>query len=505
MNELSRTSRSMRNVSVSLSTQAVLLVLAFVSRSVFVTYLGVEVLGVNTLFMSLLAVLGLADLGLNTAVMYSLYRPLATGDETAIAALVRLCGDLYRYVALAITVLGLVVALFLDRLVDAELPAREMYAGYLLLLATTALTYLMAHRAVLLVADQRLYLTTFYTFLFTAARHVSQIVVLVLTGSWLLFLTLHLVLTLASNAFVFWRIGRLYPYLGRLRPSLSGQERRDVLAHVRAMVVYRVGGVLLNNTDPVLISLLLGTVTLGYYSNYLLVVGSVLTFTELFFGSLAASVGNLSASSDAARGRLVFEEIGLLAFWIYGSVAVAFWVALDDVISLWLGETFVLEPVVALAVALNFYVYGVMSPVLAYRTATGVFRETRYVMLVTAAVNLLLSLALGSLIGLEGILFATVVARLSTNFWYEPWKLFSRHLGASSRDHFVRQLGFAALLLIAAALVALVVQPLDGRRVAAVVVGSLAAVVVVTVLVVAVFGRTPAARSVLARGKSLVR
>ncbi len=505
MSEVSRTARSMRNVGVSLSTQAVLLVLAFISRTVFVTYLGVEVLGVNTLLMSLLAVLGLADLGLNTAVMYSLYKPLADGDETTVAALVRLCGDLYRYVALTITVLGLVVALFLDRLVDADIPSTELYAGYLLLLATTALTYLMAHRAVLLVADQRQYLTTFYAFLFTAARHVSQIVALVLTGSWLVFLALHLVLTLASNAFVFRRVERLYPYLRRLRPSLSGEQRRGVLAHVRAMVVYRLGGVLLNNTDPILISLLLGTATLGYYSNYLLVVGSALTFTELFFGSLSASVGNLSASSDVARRRLVFEEIGLLAFWIYGSVAVAFWVALDDVISVWLGAAFVLEPVVALAVALNFYVYGVMSPVLAYRTATGVFRETRYVMLVTAAVNLLGSLALGSLIGLEGILLATVVARLSTNFWYEPWKLFSRHLGASSRDYFVRQVWFAMLLVIAGALVTLVVQPLDGQRVAAAAVGSIAAVVVVTALVLAVFGRTPAARSVLARGKGLVR
>ena len=341
-----------------------------------------------------------------------------------------------------------------------------MYAGYLLLLATTALTYLMAHRAVLLVADQRLYLTTFYTFLFTAARHVSQIVVLVLTGSWLLFLTLHLVLTLANNAFVFWRVGRLYPYVSRLRPSLSGEERRNVLGHVRAMVVYRVGGVLLNNTDPIVISLLLGTATLGYYSNYLLLVGSALTLTELFFGSLSASVGNLIASADVGRRRLVFEEIGLLAFWIYGSVAVAFWVAVDDVVALWLGEAFVLEPVVALAVALNFYVYGVMSPVMTYRTATAVFRETRFVMLVTAAVNLLLSLVLGSLIGLEGILLATVAARLSTNFWYEPWKLFQGQLGTSSRGYFARQAGFAAMLLTAGGLVTLLVQPFGGHHVA---------------------------------------
>ncbi len=505
MSEVSRTSRSMRNVSVSLSTQAVLLVLAFVSRSVFVTYLGVEVLGVNTLFMSLLAVLGLADLGLNAAVTYSLYKPLADGDETAIAALVRLCGDLYRYVALAITVLGLVVALFLDRLADADIPSRELYAGYLLLLATTALTYLMAHRAVLLVADQRLYLTTFYTFLFTAARHLSQIVVLVLTGSWLLFLTLHLVLTVANNAFVFWRVGRCYPYLSRIRPALKGDARREVLAHARALVVYQVGGVVLNNTDPVLISLLLSTATLGYYSNYLLLVGSALTLTQLLFVSVSASVGNLAASEDVGRKRLVFEEIGLLAFWIYGTLATAFWVMLDDAVALWLGESFVLDQTVTLMVVLNFYVYGVMSPVMTYRTATAVFRETRFVMLVTAAVNLLLSLILGQLLGLEGILLATLVARLSTNFWYEPWKLFPRHLGTSSRGYFARQAGFAAMLLTAGGLVTLMVQPVSGHHVATVAIGLLAACVVITVMVLVAFGRTPAARSLVHRGRSLVR
>lgn len=500
MTGISRTRRSAQNVVVGAGSQVALIGLSFATRTVFIAQLGTELLGLQTLLVSVMAMLAVADMGINTAVMHALYRPLQEGDHLKVAAVVRYTAQLYRRVALTVAFVGLAFLPFLDRLVKLDGPVSHLRIYFLILLVDSVAMYLMVHRSILVAADQRMYLIRAYTVLFTIVKSVAQISVLLMFQSFIAFLVIQAALTLLTNAYLFWRSGRWYPYL-RAAGDLGEDDRQTVGRSVRAMIVYRVGGIILHNTDPILISALIGTVTLGLYSNYLLIFGSIIMLAEVAFQGISASVGNLVAAKVKVAARQVLDELTLLATTIYGMGAVALLVGLDQFIRLWLGEGFVLGPAISAAVALNFYVVGVMAPIWAFRGATGMFRETQYVFLVTALLNLVLSVALAHFIGLVGILMATAVARLMTGNWYEPWVLLSRHLNGSTRTYLTRQClalafwtGLGALGLLLASLV----------PEAAATATAVAYVAVLPAIAWLVYGRTPTFRALTARAHALL-
>ena len=501
---VSRTHRSARNAAAGIFAQGVIVLLGFATRTVFIDQLGVELLGVQTLLLSLLALATVADLGMGSALMFALYQPLRDGDHEQSAAIVRYAGRLYRWVALATVGVGLAALPFLDSLVTLEEPVPNLGLYYLVMLANSALYFPLYSRTLLLEADQRSYWIKLVSVGFNVGRSVAQIAVLLVWGSFLLFLVVQVVSTVLNNVFVYRYVGRQYPYLSE-PADLGPEPRKEVARSVRAMLVYRVSGLALNNTDPILISILVGTLALGYYSNYLLIVGSLVMVLEVAFSALTPSVGNLVASHDQAAMRRVLSEIQLLAVGVYGVSSVLLLVVMQDVIRLWLGASFVLSTATLYALVANFYVVGAMSPVATFRGATGLFRETRYVLLVTATLNLLFSVPLGLIFGLPGVLFATLAARLLTNVWFEPWVLFRRHLGGGAGQFIVTHV--LALVIFGGCYAACIVllDAIPGEAWGAVLAGAALASLLVCAALASVFGRTAAARSLSKRAVQMLR
>ncbi|WP_448710962.1 lipopolysaccharide biosynthesis protein [Microbacterium profundi] len=451
MSTKSRTALSARNAGVSILVQIVVILLGFVTRTVFIAQLGVAMVGVNAVLTSLMALLALADLGINGALMYALYKPLREGDTKTTAAIVQYAGRLFRWVAAIIAVIGIVALPFVHLLVQLDSPVEYLELYYAVLLADAVAGYLMLNRLVLLNADQKIYLTKMYSLAFTVVRSAAQIMALVLGGSFLLFLVIQVAFTLLNNLFVYVRAGRIYPYLRAKATALDRAERASILRSTRAMMIYRLGGVMLNNSTSLLVSLIVGTVALGYYSNYLLIVGAAVMVVEVAFSALTPSVGNLVASGNRRAARNVFDEMVLLSLLVHGAVAVSLVTLLDDFVLLWLGPEFVLPLPVVIAAVLNFYVVGTLMPLWSFRSATGLFRRTRFVMLVTAALCIALSLAFGPIFGLVAVVAAPTVARLVTGAWYEPWLLIRDYLVGKLLPYFGLQIGALLIWAVIAA------------------------------------------------------
>ena len=428
----------------SVLSQVMVIALGFVTRTVFIAKLGVELLGVHSLLTSVLALLALADLGINGAVMYALYRPLGEGDTEATAAIVSYAAKLLRGVALVVALVGLALTPFLHQLVNLEEPVQHLELYYLVLLANTVASYLMLNRLVLLDADQKIYLTKAYSLVFNVLRSIAQIVSLLILESFFAFLAIQVLFTIANNLAVYLRAGQIYPLLKDSSATLAPPERKSILASVKALVIFRVGGLILNNSTAVLISVIVGTVALGHYSNYSLIVSSAAMVTEVVFSSLTPSVGNLVAAGNHEAARRVFDEMVLLSILVHGMIAVGIVTLADNFMVLWLGSEFVLPLGVAVGIVFNFYVTGTLMPLWSFRSATGLFRQTQFVMLITAVISIALSFALGAAFGLAGVVIAPAIARLMTGAWYEPWLLIRDHLAGNVRPYFVLQIAALA-------------------------------------------------------------
>lgn len=421
--ERSRVKNTVRNSVVGIFSYLLTSVLTFVSRVVFIQYLGEQYLGISGLYSNVLAVLALSDLGVNTVMVYSLYRPIAEHDTQRISVLIRYFKKLYGLVAIVITALGILCIPLLPYIVnDSLLTQQELIRYYLLVLANSVCSYLAISKSTLIRADQNINIIQGVQAATSFLMHTAQIIILITTRNYTLYLVMPIISTLTNNVLLTFIADRKYPYLAeKVDDKVVEKEIRvKLLSNLKATFLYKLGATIINSTDNILISIMLGTVVVGYYNNYYTVVTMVNAIINIGINSVLASIGNYYATKEV-QDRFGLFKLLLFGFYALASFCAASYLAIfDDFIAWWIGDYFVLDSVFLAALVANCTVACISNPLWMSRESSGVFKSVRYVMIAAALINIALSIILGNAMGLAGIILATALARIFTLFWYEP-------------------------------------------------------------------------------------
>lgn len=429
MNHKSRTYNTVKNASISTLIQLLTLIASFVSRTIFIKVLGDQYLGISGLYSNILSVLSLADLGITTVMTFSLYKPIAEHDTEKVSSLLAYFKKIYRYIALAVFAVGMCLVPFLNLIINgSELPLSELRLYYILFLFESACSYLVVYKTTLIQADQKIFVIKIANFIGRMVSEAAIITVLLLTGNYLLFLVINVAVTLAKNLVLSVTADKMYPFLReKAKPLAQGDQKKQIVDNIKSLFIYRVSAMIMNSTDNIIISVMLGTVIVGYYSNYLVVITALNTFILLFAQAVLSSIGNFNASAEPQKKLLLFRSL-LLGFAVIGAVCVCcFQTMFNDFIYLWIGKqnpSYILRATDVACISVNFFVSCLLNPIWMYREATGIFKKTRYSMTCAAVLNILLSVVLGRQLGLGGIIVATGLAKLLTNFWFEPIVLY---------------------------------------------------------------------------------
>ena len=446
MAKRSRTYNSSLNLLSSFGKQMITLLLGFVSRWFFIKILGASYLGINGLFANIISVLSMADLGFGSAIVYSMYKPLAENDERKLAALLQFYKRVYRVIALVISVIGFSLIPFLKYLVKLDTPIENIEIYYILFLVNVIISYLYSYKMCIITADQKDYLLNIYSFVFTIIQFVLQLVVLFTLKNYIVYLIVQILCSFANNVFSSRKAVQRYPFINN-KEKLSSIEKQEISKNIKAMFLYKIGGVLLNNTDNILISTLVGTITVGFYSNYSMIVQSIDTFARMFFSSINAGIGNLSVSEDIEYQFKIYKIVDFVAYMIYGFCTVCLFILMGDFVELCYGQEYRLETIICALIVINFYIPGSISANSVYRNATGMFKQMKYLLIVTSFINLVLSVILGIKYGLFGIFLATGVSRLLTNVWYEPMILYKKYFHRRISDYIITHLSRDVILI----------------------------------------------------------
>ena len=451
MSSASRTENIKRNVLWGYIAQIGVLLLSFLGRRLFLHFLSVDYLGVNGLYTNVLQVLSLAELGLGTAITFSLYKPLASGDEAYIRSLVRYARRLYLFIALAVLAIGLALIPFLPRIVNSELPLSQLILYYVLYLVNSTMSYFVAHKSALVAASQNHRLQKRVELGMAFFAQVLHIAVLLLWHNYTVYVVATLLCTALSNLALGVIVDKRYPYL-RDKAAPVAVDRVGIAANIRSTFLYKLGTVAINSTDNILISMLVSTAAVGLYSNYLVVVYAVQGFVSTVTVSLLSGIGSLHAESNRARMLEVFDVMLLTYHAVAAACGVCFFYLFNDLIPIWLGTAYLLDTPTVFAIAFNFYLTNAISPIWMFRESTGLFNRVKYLMLVTAFCNIVLSVIFGKLWGTFGILIASAAARILTAFWYEPMILFQNVFDAGASHYWRRQAKYFLCTLLTAAL-----------------------------------------------------
>lgn len=446
----SRSEYVAKNVSVALVMQIIKNLLGFVSRTVFVYVLGAEYLGVNSLFTDILTVLSFAELGIGNAMVFSLYKPISKKDTEKIKSLMKLYAMAYQIIGIVIAVLGVCLVPFIGNIVgDVSYIKENIVLLYLLFLLNSVISYFFVYKKSLIIADQKNYIVDIYQQIFYAIQVILQAVFLITTKKFIAYLVLMVATTFFNNYFVARKADKMYPYLkDKNIVPLKKDEINNIVANVKALVVYKIGGIILESTDSIFISSLINVITVGLYANYKMIINIFRTIGNQIMNSIVASVGNLNAGGDTNKKETVFDEMFFISGWFYGFATAGLCCFLTPLISIWFGREYTIGFDAVLGACVYFYISNMHYPCYTYRTTAGLFVFGKYIPMISAVINIVLDIVMGRKWGLSGILWASSVSRILTYEIVDPVIVYKMVFNKSVFKYFGQYILMTGLIII---------------------------------------------------------
>ncbi len=456
-------------------------VLGFVLRTVFIMKLDSTLLGVNGLYTGVLSMLSMAELGIGTALNYSLYAPMARKDYEKLKSYMLLYKKSYRIIGVVVAAIGLALVPFLKYFIKSpgNYGMQELTVYYLIFLFNTVSTYFVSYKYSLANAEQKNYIHTNVLTLTKLTTTILQLLVLILTSNFLFYLLAAALVELVQKVYASRYLDRRYPYLKEkdVKP-LSKEETDEIVEKTKALICLKVGDVARLQTDSIIISSFIKVALVGIVDNYNMIINSLSNFVNIIFNSAISSFGNLIATESKQKQYEIFKVYRFAANWIYGLSAVGFYVLLSPLIELWLGQEWLLGNGIIGLVILDYYFRADRIVMANFKTAAGVFEQDRYLPLAQGAVNLIISIVLVQKMGLIGVYIGTVISGLMANI-IKPFIVYRVCFDRSALDYFVDNLKYLAVMGI----ILIIILPISNRILQDVTILSFGVVGILIVLV----------------------
>ena len=417
--KIERTKTATRNIIYGGLLKIYQILLPFLMRTVILYTLGVKYLGLNGLFVSILQVLNLAELGVGSAMVYSMYKPIVEDDKKTICALMNLYKIYYRIIGVIILAAGLSITPLIPQLISGEVPEdTNLYILYWLNLISTVLTYwLFAYKSSILQAFARNDLISKVTLFTETCKYILQVLALVIFHNYYYFVIIILITQIATNVITAAVAGRYYPeYIAQGR--LEKEETAVINGRIKDLFTSKLGAVVVNSADSVVISAYLGLSILAVYQNYFYVINSIIGFVTIIFTSTTAGIGNSILVESEEKNFRDLSKFTFLIMWIAGFCTGCLICLYQPFMILWVGKEYMLPFKSVICFCIYYFVYEMNQIWTSYKDAAGMWHEDRFRPLCTALANLIMNIVMVRYIGLYGVMLSTV---LSTVIIGMPW------------------------------------------------------------------------------------
>lgn len=446
---LTRFDFARRNAGFGLITTLVTVIVGFISRTIFIAELGAGYLGINTLMMNVVGILSFVELGIGSAMSYSLYKPVAEGDLATVRALTSFYKKVYRVIALIVTIIGLALLPFIPKLANESAGLGDLRIYYALYLAASVMSYFAVYKTSLVTAEQRTYVVTNIRTIASVALNVAQIVVLLIWGNFFVYLIVMVVARAAEQLFLNIYLSRRYKqYLHAPAQPLSPTQLEPIKKNVKALVWHKLGDVAVNQTDSIIIAAFVNVTTLGLIANYNLIINTAALLLSIVMNAAIGSFGHAIATAAPKDVYRNYKTYRFAAFWLYGLATAGMYALITPLISLWIGPEMAVLPVVTLLILLNFYMLGQRATINTVKSAAGIWDADKYLPLIQAVVNLGLSIVLVLSMGLIGVFIGTLAQGLLATV-VRPLIVYPRVFQAPAREYFIDGAKYFLVLIVA--------------------------------------------------------
>ncbi len=419
---MSRLEKSTKNIIYSFANTIVSSLLGFISRTVFISTLGAEYLGLSGLLNNVLGFLTISELGISTIIGFSLYKPLAQKDYKTVSALMSVYRKAYLAIGIFVLVSGLGLFWFLDFFipVDQQPPGTDF--AYFAFLAHTAIGYFFSYKTTLIASDNQRFRIVPIGVAGEIVTVVTQIVVLLITKSYILYISAQIICSTASMIIQNRIITRLYKNVDFYsKEKLAPEQKKTIQKNIGALLIGKVGDYLVNSTDNLIITKMVSLAATGIYSNYLLIRNLINGYIATLYSGMTASLGNIVAIETDQKKLDIFEALLYCSFFIYSFEAVCLFCLYNTFIGdVWIGKEFLFGAPTVAIIVLNNYLTGLRIPLITIKGVAGTYTEEVWLPFAFAAINLVASIFLAKYFGIAGVFLGTIIGSVLTADWYRP-------------------------------------------------------------------------------------
>lgn len=427
---------------------------SFIFRTVFLYVLSANYLGISSLFTNILQVFSLTELGIGSVIAFNMYKPIKEGDNKTCAQLLNFYKNVYRGIALVTLLMGACFYPFIDAIIadPGNIPNDvDLNVVYWLFVLQSSFSYLCVYRQSLINADQKGYLISTANSVYNIAINLVKIILLLLTANYTLVLAAGIAINMVYNLLISHWAKKLYPSIvSQSKERLSKERKISIFKETGALMCHKVGGVVVNSTDSIILSSFIGVVTVGLYSNYQLISSALDLFLNKVFGSFVPTIGNALLDADDGAKFDLYQRLRFINIWAAAYCAICFFLLINPFIELWLGDGYLLDMSVVTVLSLHFYWNSSRIINVSFVNASGLFVKDRARPLIQAVLNLVISIVAVIKLGIVGVFLGTFLSTLFTSAWREGIVLHKFLFHSSARNYFECYLSWFALSLVVA-------------------------------------------------------
>lgn len=447
--KIMRTQNATNNLKWGIINKVVSLLIPFICRTAVIQIFGINYLGLNSLFSSILSVLNFAELGFGSAVVFFLYRAIAEDDTNRICALLNYIKRVYNIVGTVVLLLGLSLLPFLENLIKSDVPAEvDIYVLYLLTLASTVLSYfLFAYKNAVFLACQRVDIVSKISTIVMAAEKLLQLVFIFVFRNYYLYIGAAILAGIMNNLLIFFVSKKQYPqYMAR--GDLDRDEKKQIVNKIRGLFAYKLGNVVNITADSIVISAFLGLTIMGQYGNYYYVLNMLMAFLGVYYSSFRAGIGNSMIVESVEKNYGDFRVLQVMQNWIIAWCTICLFCLFQDFIAIYVGEQHQLAFGYVVCFCIYFWIWKVQDVVYVFKEAAGLWTQDSLRPLIGAALNLVINLILVQFIGLYGVILSTVCVFLFLDIPWASAVLFKQYFGFKPGGYYKLLLGGFIQMLI---------------------------------------------------------
>lgn len=434
--------RSFLNVTISILFKLITLFTALYTRRLIINILGNDINGLNSLYTSIIGVLSIAELGVGSAITFCMYKPIIEKDYLQVTALYNLFNKVYYFISIVIFFFGLAIQIFLPILAKGySVTNVNLHFTFFLMVMSTVISYMYSSKTSLINAYKNNYITTTISSIGIILQQILQIFALILTKSFTLFLLCNIFSAIFQWIITYIIFEKKYAFILHKKATINNENRNKVIKNIKAMFMHKIGGILTNSMDGVIISAFIGLSSLGTYSNYTLIMTSMVGVISLFFSPLTAIVGHMFINESLKKTESYFNFFQFLNFFVGLLFFLGYYATIDSIVSICFGNQVMLPRIVSYVITSNYFIQFMRQAVLLFRDSSGTFYYDRWKPLFEGLCNLFLSLMFVNILSADlkivGVILSTILTNLFVCHVIEPYILFKYAFKKDAKKYYI--------------------------------------------------------------------